>query len=110
MEALIAILIEQATIWAPSLIACVGVLIGILKGIGNLRDTVNDIKDENSFKEIRDELKKQHGDLLREHNDNIILKKQLQEIVNQLSHVQDYKIEQFGQMEGEKADEKEPNE
>ena len=105
MEAIIAILIEQATIWAPSLVAVVGVLIGVLKGVSTLKDTAAALKNEKCFKDIREELEKQHADLLREHNDNIILKKQLQDVISQLSHVQDYHKERFDEMEGEKDEE-----
>lgn len=101
MEALIAILIEQATIWAPSIVAVIGILVGVLKGVGSLKEAIHEVKDEKTFAAIRSELEKQHADLLREHNDNIILKKQLQEVVNQLSHVQDYHKERFDEMEGE---------
>ena len=108
MEAIIAILIEQATIWAPSIVAVIGILVGVLKGVGSLKEAIHEVKDEKTFAAIRNELEKQHADLLREHNDNIILKKQLQEVVNQLSHVKDYHKERFDEMEGEN-DEK-PNE
>lgn len=101
MEAIIAILIEQATLWMPSIVAVIGVIVGILKGVGSLKDAIHEVKDEKAFNDIRAELEKQHADLLREHGDNIILKKQLQEVINQLSHVQDYHKERFDEMEGE---------
>lgn len=105
MEAIIAIIIEQATIWAPSLVAIIGVLVGVLKGASTLKEATKDIRNEKCFKDIREELEKQHGDLLREHHDNIIMKRQLQEVINQLSRVQDYHAEKFGEMEGEKDEE-----
>ena len=102
MEAIIAIIMEQVTIWAPSLVAVVGILVGVLKGVSTLKEATKDIRNEKCFKDIREELEKQHSDLLREHHDNIIMKRQLQEVINQLSHVKDYHADKFGEMEGEK--------
>lgn len=58
MEAIIAIIIEQATIWAPSLVAIIGVLVGVLKGASTLKEATKDIRNEKCFKDIREELEK----------------------------------------------------
>lgn len=94
MEQIINLLIEQATLWAPSLVAVIGVLVGVLKGISNLKAATKEVSNQDALKKIEEQLKTQHADLLREHNDNIALKRTCQNLLDELARVKDYKKEE----------------
>lgn len=80
--------IQQATIWAPSITAVIGVIVATVSssnkvkaGLEDMSSVANEIREQKAIKELTTELKG-----LR--NDNRELKKQNRQILTQLSKIQ----------------------
>lgn len=56
MEAIFTIIIQQAAIWAPSLVAIFGVIAMIVKGLGECRSAIKELKEDKTLKELSDKL------------------------------------------------------
>ena len=56
MEAILTIIIQQAAIWAPALVAILGVVATIIKGLNECRAAINEFKNDQTLKEVSDKL------------------------------------------------------
>lgn len=87
IEAIVAIITQQATIWGPAIAAIAGIVVAVVTGnkkvnkeLGEIRTVAQDIQEQKAIKDLTAELKG-----LR--NDNRELKKQNREIIEQLSRI-----------------------
>lgn len=83
LAVIIEILIEQITIWAPSIIACLTTLVGVITGINKLKQAAADMKKDESFKQL-------HQDLIQQHQENQEIKKQNALILEKLTGVKGF--------------------
>ena len=90
MDAIIALIINQVTIWGPAITAIIGIVITLIKQAKDTKASINEIKS--AAKEIRDE--KSIQELVRElqvsRADNEELKRQNKLILEQLTKVKNY--------------------
>lgn len=65
---MIEIIFEYVAIWAPSLVAVLGVVISVLTAISKTKTAINEFKDEESVKELTtklDKLSSENEELVR---------------------------------------------
>lgn len=65
---MIEIIFEYVAIWAPSLVAVLGVVISVLTAISKTKSAINEFKDDESVKELTvkiDKLSSENEELVR---------------------------------------------
>lgn len=77
-------ILSLASIWAPSLVAILGIITTILVAIGKTKDAIDKLKDDKSFKDLKEELKKSI-------TTNEEIKQQNDLLLDELSKVKNYR-------------------
>ena len=83
MQTLINYIITYASMWAPAVTAVIGIIVLFIKGFKTIKNTVTEIKDEQSIKDLKSEVE----------NQNMINKQirdELRTVTEQLQKVKDY--------------------
>lgn len=88
MEVLINCIVEYAAIWAPALTAIIGVVAVFIKAFSKIKEAVKEVKDEQTFKELKAEIETQNN-LIREQEQTMNL------LLDKLTHVENYKKEKW---------------
>lgn len=83
MEEILRIIMEYVSIWAPSLVAVLGVVITILTAISKTKDFINTIKNDVDFKAIKDKLEKTSRE-----NEELVRCNKL--LLDQITKIKDY--------------------
>lgn len=71
MSEIIKIIVEYASIWAPSLVAILGMVYTVIVAIGKTKDAFDQLKKDETLKDLRAELKtslKQNAELNEKYN------------------------------------------
>lgn len=58
METIIALIIQYAAMWAPALVAILGVVATVITAINKCRDAIQEWKDDKTLKEVNEKLEK----------------------------------------------------
>lgn len=74
LAAIIELIMIQATIWAPSLVAVLGIVATLIPAYSKIKSALTDIKDTNAEMKKAKEFEKLHTDLRQAHLDNKELK------------------------------------
>lgn len=87
LQALITFILEQWTIWAPSLVSIVGIVCGILGYGAKIKAALNEVKgatielkDEKTMKELMNQLQASQSE-------NAELRKQVKQVMEQLTRI-----------------------
>lgn len=68
MEAVIALIIQYAAIWAPAIVAVLGTITTVILAINKCRDAINEWKTDDTMRDIRANLakvSKENAELVR---------------------------------------------
>lgn len=90
MEVLINYIVEYAAIWAPALTAVAGTVAIFIKAFKKIKEAVHEVKDEESFKQLKDEINAQNQ-LIKEQNAAIDM------LLTKVTGVYDYKKEKWNE-------------
>lgn len=82
-----AIIIEYITILAPSVAGILGIVVSIILAIKKLADACAQFKESDELKSAVKQLKKAHEDNLSLSKDNKDLKKQMDELLTEITKV-----------------------
>lgn len=78
------LIISLASIWAPSIVAILGIITTILIAIGKTKSAIDALKDEETMKQLKEEL-------ARTVSTNEELKQQNDLILDELTKIKDYR-------------------
>lgn len=71
MSEIIKIIVEYASIWAPSLVAVLGIIYTVVVALGKTKDAFDALKKDETLKDLRAELKtslRQNAELNEKYN------------------------------------------
>ena len=83
MMAIIEIIIAQTCIWAPSLVALITNVVLAIRAANSLKQAAKEVKSEESYKKL-------HEDLARSHEDNRALRRDIQILIDKQTGVRNY--------------------
>lgn len=76
-------ILSYASIWAPSIVAMLGVVVTILTALGRTKEAFDNLKKDETLKEVKDELKK-----VASENEELIRCNKL--LLDQITKIKDY--------------------
>lgn len=97
MEAIIAIIIEYAAIWGPSLVAVFGVIATVIGSINKTRAAIQEFKNDRTVAEMNEEMKRMEhmlSERMREEEELIRCNKLLLDKITAIKGYADYKKEE----------------
>ena len=80
---IIELIMTQITIWAPSIVACLTTLVGVISAVNKLKKTSEDLKENDTFKKI-------HQDLIQQKKENKELTKLVNTLLDEITGVKGY--------------------
>lgn len=83
MEEILKIVLEYVSIWAPSLVAVLGVVVTILTALGKSKAAFDNLKADNTLKEVNEKLTK-----LAAENEELVRCNKL--LLDNITKIQDY--------------------
>lgn len=83
MEEILRIIVEYVSIWAPSLVAILGVVTTILVALGKTKDAFDKLNKDETLKDVNSRLKQ-----LTSENEELIRCNKL--LLDQITKIQDY--------------------
>ena len=90
LAAIIELIMTQATIWAPSLVAVLGVVATLIPAYNKIKSALSEVKETNAEIKKTKEFEKLHADLRQAHLDNKELKEQIGLLIDKYTGVKDY--------------------
>lgn len=88
MEAILALIIEYASIWAPSIVSILGVITTVLLAIGKTKNAIDEMKNGDGA--LRAELTEVKNQLKLQASENEILIQAEKDLVDKLSTIKNY--------------------
>ena len=90
LAAIIELIMAQATIWAPSLVAVLGVVATLIPAYNKIKTALTEIHTTNAEVKKSKEFEKLHADLRQAHLDNKELKEQISLLIDKMAGIKDY--------------------
>lgn len=87
---IIDMVLAQAAIWAPSLVAVLGIVATIIPAYNKVKTVLDEVKENNTEVRKTKDFEKLHADLRQAHLDNKELKEQLSAVMDKLTGIKDY--------------------
>lgn len=92
MEAIIAFLMTQISIWAPSVVAVLGVIVSVAASVNKIKQGLDNINATNTELKKSKEFKQLHDDLRQAHTDNKELKDMIELLIDKQTKVDNYSL------------------
>ena len=92
MEAIIAFLMTQISIWAPSVVAVLGVIVSVAASVNKMKQGLDNINATNTELKKSKEFKQLHDDLRQAHTDNKELKDMIELLIDKQTKVDNYSL------------------
>lgn len=86
MTELIAIIMSQVSIWLPSLVSVIGVVVAILSALSKAKAGIEEFKQDKTVKNLSVELQKAL-------NENKEIKQELDIVIDELKKIENYRKE-----------------
>lgn len=83
MEAVIALIIQYAAMWAPALVAVLGTITTVILAINKCRDAINEWKSDDTMRDIRANLAK-----VSQENEELVRCNKL--LLDEITKIKDY--------------------
>lgn len=83
MEAIITVICEQVAIWAPSLVAILGMVATILAGLNKVKEAIETFKSDRTLKDLETKLNKTLNE-----NQEIVRTNKL--LLEEITRIKDY--------------------
>ena len=96
MEAILAIIIEYASIWAPSLCAILGIAITVITAIAKVKKSIDEFKKQDVMEELTKEIHEQN-----KLNKELVHCEKL--LLDNITHVKDYAANKSKEEENDKG-------
>lgn len=90
LAAIIEIIMTQATIWAPSLVAVLGVVATLIPAYSKIKSALSEVKETNAEIKKTEEFEKLHADLRQAHLDNKALREQMSLVIDKCVGITNY--------------------
>lgn len=58
METIIQLILDYCVIWAPSLVAILGVVVSVIKALHASKEAINEVRSTSDFQELKNEVSK----------------------------------------------------
>lgn len=87
---IIDMVLAQAAIWAPSLVAVLGIVATIIPAYNKIKTVLAETKESNTEVRKTKDFEKLHADLRQAHLDNKELKEQISLLIDKFAGVKDY--------------------
>lgn len=91
MENIVSIIINYASIWAPSLVAISGVIATVITAISKVSEAIENTKKAAEELKNSEEIKKLKDEILRQTNVNNELRAQLDLLIDHIEKVDNYR-------------------
>ena len=86
MNELIQIIVSHVSIWMPSIVAALGVVVAIISALGKVKGAIEEFKQDKTVKNLSNDLKKS----LEENKE---LKQELDIVIDDLKKIENYRKE-----------------
>lgn len=97
MQEILELIIQYASIWAPSVVSILGVVTTVLLAINKTREAISQFKDSDTA--LRNELRDVKNELVRLASQNDTLTQAEKDIVDKLSTIKNYTDASRGKMD-----------
>lgn len=91
MENIVSIIINYASIWAPSLVAIAGVITTVITAISKVAEAIENTKKAAEELKNSEDIKKLKDEVLRQTNVNNELREQLDLLIDHIEKVDNYR-------------------